>query len=169
MAVVHSYVFSMLVVHRTGLKDRFLLKHPNSWLVWEPVIWKPSTKPAADTLPADLEDHPQRPDNGDPICFELYRIEPLKLGRATECDIRINDAAVSRNHLLLEPVGKGEWRVRAAPTAPTLLRGQPMSDDGTILQPGDELRVGNIALTFHDAEGFVKRLDAAAAAKSAPK
>lgn len=47
--------------------------------------------------------------------FDLSRVEAshrrLVIGRAEDCDIRINSPAVSRHHLAIEP-DEGEWIVR---------------------------------------------------------
>lgn len=162
MTQVRAYLFSMLELQRGALEDAFLTKFPNDWVVWEPVVWKPSSlNPfTGQTLPAAFSTRPQERPDGDALCFELLTRTPVKLGRGADCDIRINEASVSREHLWLEPVASG-WRlVPAAPRATTLLNGEPLTVEGADLRSGDELRLGALILRFHDSKGMAQRLDA---------
>src|SRR5688500_14207309 len=97
---------SLLVRQLMALKEpAWQAKHVTDWLIWEPGAWKvphvganmASTQIAAPQLP-------NRPPQGDCLCFELKPAAAvkLKIGRAPENDIVLNDATVSREHLLLE-------------------------------------------------------------------
>ncbi|MDQ3262166.1 MAG: FHA domain-containing protein [Myxococcota bacterium] len=165
MAEVHAYVFSMLTMQRLTLQEGFLAKHPGAWIIWEPVVWKPSAlnPNSSQTLPVSFSTRPQERPEGDALCFELSGTEPVKLGRAPDCDIRINDGAVSREHLWLRGTSDATWRLTpASPSAKTLHNGEPLTSEGTDLLPGDELRVGGVILRFEDAATMSYRLDRAA-------
>src|SRR5262249_12428371 len=103
MAAVRAFLLSILAVRRYGAKD-FSRAYPHPWLIWEPGVWLPAAPSAVstDTLSSSGRgDHPQK--TGDALCFELGQRRTLKIGRSKACDIQINDATVSREHLLLEP------------------------------------------------------------------
>ncbi|MDQ3267087.1 MAG: FHA domain-containing protein [Myxococcota bacterium] len=164
MALIHAHVFSSLAVRRLAVGAEFPLRHPHPWLVWEPVVWKPSPLSAlsAETLPASFSSRPPERPDGDALCFELAGPGPVKVGRAPDCDLRINDATVSREHLWLEQDAQG-WRIRpGSETARTLLDGRPLNAEGSRIVPGAELRLGGVILHFEDPASLLRRLDAAA-------
>lgn len=160
MADVRVHVFSLLAVRRVALGDGFLRQFPRPWLVWEPVVWKPSAlnPVTGQTLPASFSRRPTERPEGDALCYELSG-EPLRIGRAPHCDIRINDAAVSREHLWLEPSADGGWQVRPIhERASTLLAGETLAPSGAALRPHAELRLGGVLLRFEDATSMAARL-----------
>ena len=161
MPQVRAWPYSLLVARRVGLQERFVPKYPHAWLVWEPVLWKPSAHSAlAETISADFGPKMESPPDGEAHCFELKGEERILVGRAPGVDLRINDAAVSRWHFWLEPAGGTSWRILpASEHAATLLRGAPLPSDGAALQPGDEIRLGGVVLTFEDTPSLALRLD----------
>jgi two-component system cell cycle response regulator len=76
----------------------------------------------------------------------------VTLGRALECDVRVNDARASRLHARIsveDPAGAGETRfhlVDLNSTNGTILNGQPVAD--AYLQHGDKLQIGEHLLRF---------------------
>lgn len=164
MAVIHAHAFSALAVRRLAVGADFPIRYPHPWLVWEPVVWKPSPLSAlsAETLPASFSSRPPERPDGDALCFELAGAEPVKVGRAPDCDLRINDATVSREHLWLEPDADG-WRIRlGSQLSQTLLDGRKLTAEGSRIAPGAELRLGGVILHFEDPASLMRRLDAAA-------
>jgi len=163
MPGVKAYMLSLLAVRRAAIQAEFLSRFPSAWLVWEPGVWQPTTGRTAQeaTRITSLNAAMDRPVGGDALCFELPRGAPLKVGRATGCDVLINDATVSREHLWLEPLAEG-WAVRAQPGASsTQLNGQPLALGAVQpLRPGHSLRLGDVTLTYLDAPGLAARLDA---------
>lgn len=160
MPDVRVYVFSLLAVRRAALQETFLSQFPHPWLVWEPVVWKPSTQNplTSQTLPASFSRRPTERPEGDALCYPLTG-ERLLIGRAPHCDIRINDAAVSREHLFVEPDPAGGWRVVPASIhVSTLLDGQPLRVPGAALNPHAELRLGGVLLRFEDPRSMAERL-----------
>jgi hypothetical protein len=167
MPGVKAYMLSLLAVRRFTLQAEFVTRFPSSWLVWEPGVWQPAAGgPAAEaTRITSLSAVSARPVGGDALCFELSSGAALKVGRAPGCDVVLNDATVSREHVWLEPVaGSAGWAVRLQPGASTTsLNGQWLSSGvPRPLSPGDSLRLGNVTLTYHDASGLAARLDAMA-------
>ena len=71
---------------------------------------------------------------------------PLVLGRATECDIRINDHSVSRKHARIQPGADGYYAVDLQSTNGTYVNDVPASMYK--LKDGDYLRVGNCIYRF---------------------
>lgn len=91
-----------------ALKEKFRAKYPHPWLVWEAGAWNvPEVvegNVAATRLPlTDLRDCLPA---GDALCFELVGQtdgSPLRLGRASNNALVVNDATVSREQLHLSP------------------------------------------------------------------
>jgi hypothetical protein len=172
---MRSLLLSLLVRQHMALKERFRARYPHPWLVWEAGAWNvPDTDRqniAATQLPApDLRDCLPA---GDALCFELVALgeaqSTLPLGRASHNAVVINDATVSREHLALHCSPGGQWFVEALPQAsPVKLDGMPLPPGQlTPLEPGARLELGDVRLTFHDAEGFYSRLGRMAAALAA--
>ncbi len=136
-------------------KDGFAKAHPGLWLVWEPGRWSTSglfdpTKRSSGATVA--------PTQADSLAFQLRTRTALRLGRATHCDVVINDATVSREHLLLEPDGDG-WRLTVLSGGSTELAGQPLGPKAVApLVPGAQLRLGDVVLGAFDAVSLADRL-----------
>lgn len=165
MPGVKAYMLSLLTVRRAATQADFLSHFPAPWLVWEPGVWQPTSNRSAQevTRISSLNAATARPVAGDALCFQLALGAPLKVGRAPGCDVLINDATVSREHLWLEaPAGSERWSVKAQPGASAaLLDGQPLPPGlAQPLRPGGTLRLGDVTLTYLDAPGLAARLDA---------
>ena len=127
------------------------------WLVWEPGKWSasggfdPTLQPAG--IAAAATGH-------DSLSFHLKVKVPLKLGRSSTCDLLLNDATVSREHLVLEPVAEG-WSVKVLSVAGiTEVDGTPVRHgESRPLASGATLRVGDVRLTFLDAPAMRARLE----------
>ncbi|NMO17094.1 FHA domain-containing protein [Pyxidicoccus fallax] len=163
--MARALLLSLLVRQHMALKEKFRAKYPHPWLVWEAGAWNvPETlegNVAATRLPlTDLKDCLPA---GDAMCFELVALAergPIRLGRAPQNAMVINDATVSREQLLFAPAPDGAWQVtRMAGSRPVALEGTPMEpDQPAVLRPGVQLHVGDVRLTYHDAEGFNARI-----------
>src|SRR5690242_17640683 len=122
MAVVRAYLLSNLVAQRRALAAEFPARFPHAWLVWEIGVWTPSPRNPSSTVARGVARAAHATPGGDagardPLCYELREQGPFKVGRATDCDVRLNEETVSRDHLWLEPAGGGGWVVR--PGSPT--------------------------------------------------
>jgi two-component system cell cycle response regulator len=71
---------------------------------------------------------------------------PLVLGRAMDCEIRINDHSVSRRHARIQPGAEGHYAVDLESTNGTFVNDEPASMHK--LEDGDYLRVGNCIYRF---------------------
>ena len=130
--------------------------YPHPWLVWEPGAW---TAPSPNNRMTILPPAPgtERPVAGDALCFELI-LKPgqtgLRVGRAPDCDIVINDATVSRAHLLLTAL------VSPSSRGATTAGGVAFEPGGRIALTRDmPLQIGEVQLTFHERDGFLTRVE----------
>ncbi|NVJ10198.1 FHA domain-containing protein [Myxococcus sp. AM001] len=168
--MARALLLSLLVRQHMALKEKFRAKYPHPWLVWEAGAWNvPEVvegNVAATRLPlTDLRDCLPA---GDALCFELVGHTdggPLRLGRASNNALVVNDATVSREQLHLSPTLEGRWTVtRMAASRPVTLGGTALEpEQPTVLQPGVQLTVGDVRLTFHEAEDFNERIGRIAA------
>ncbi len=71
---------------------------------------------------------------------------PIVIGRASDCDIRINDHSVSRRHARIQPGADGYYAVDLQSTNGTYINDVPASMYK--LKDGDYLRVGNWIYRF---------------------
>jgi diguanylate cyclase (GGDEF)-like protein len=72
--------------------------------------------------------------------------QPIILGRASDCEIRINDHSVSRRHARIQPGADGYYAVDLQSTNGTYVNDVPASMYR--LKDGDYLRVGNCIYRF---------------------
>lgn len=165
--MARSLLLSLLVRQHLVLKEKFRARYPHSWLVWEAGAWNvPETgrqNVAATQLPvSDLRDCLPA---GDALCFELVALNEtenvLPLGRASHNAFVINDATVSREHLVLRTGPYGQWMVEAvSKSSPVKLDGVELQPGQSVpLLPGARLELGDVRLTFYDAAGFYSRID----------
>lgn len=161
MAAVRAYLLSMLAVRRYGEKD-FTKTFPHPWIIWEPGAWVPASPGAISSDTHASGGRAYNPQStGDALCFELAERRPLKIGRSRSCDIQINDATVSRDHLLLEPepIGLG-WFARPSTTSNTTeLNGAKLAGQSLPLRVPDKLRLGDVTLSYADQTALLERLD----------
>ncbi|WP_257454822.1 FHA domain-containing protein [Archangium lipolyticum] len=169
--MARSLLLSLLVRQHLALKEKFRVRYPHCWLVWEAGVWNvpenSEQNHGTTRLPtSDLRDCLP---SGDAMCFELALgtsgRDVLSLGRASHNVFVINDATVSREHLVLRPLPEGSWTVEA------LAQGGPATLGGKLLRPGEptpmesgmQLQLGDVRLTFHDADSFSTRMGHTAA------
>jgi hypothetical protein len=168
--MARALLLSLLVRQHLALKEKFRARYPHSWLVWESGVWnvpENSEQNHGDTrLPtSDLRDCLPA---GDAMCFELAPgagRDVLPLGRASHNVLVVNDATVSREHLALHHQADGRWMVEAlSQGGPALLSGKMLRPgQPTLLESGMQLQLGDVRLTFHDAESFHTRMGHTAA------
>ncbi|WP_434346275.1 FHA domain-containing protein [Myxococcus virescens] len=168
--MARALLLSLLVRQHMALKEKFRAKYSHPWLVWEAGAWNvPEVvegNVAATRLPlTDLRDCLPA---GDALCFELVGQtdgSPQRLGRASNNALVVNDATVSREQLHLSPTLEGRWTVtRVAASRTVTLGGSALEpEQPAVLQPGVQLHVGDVRLTFHEAEDFDERIGRIAA------
>jgi FHA domain len=164
--MARSLLLSLLVRQHLALKEKFRARYPHCWLVWEAGVWNvpenseqnhgdtrlPTSEELRDCLPA-----------GDAMCFELAPgpgRDALSLGRSSSNVLVINDATVSREHLMLHHQPDGRWLVEVlARGGPAMLNGKRLRPGPpTPLESGMQLQLGDVRLTFHDADSFHTRM-----------
>ncbi len=74
----------------------------------------------------------------------------LLIGRAPECDLRLEDAYVSRHHCLLERAG-GEWQLRDLGSRNGTWVGERRLERPLVLTPGVVFRVGRTHVLYESA------------------
>ncbi|HKD41633.1 MAG TPA: FHA domain-containing protein [Myxococcaceae bacterium] len=167
--MVRSVLLSVLVRQHLSLKKEFRKRYPHAWLVWEAGAWSISgdgeqnvahTQPPAEDLQDCLP-------TGDVLCFELATTsaeQVLRLGRASQNDIVINDATVSREHLLVIRHASGDWSAELkSPTQHVAISGRTLAHGKQMpLRHGDVLKVGEVLLTFYDPRSFELRIESEA-------
>ncbi len=168
--MIQAYMLSLLSRQLLIVQEKFASMYPNAWLVWEPGTWRapPAAGGVAETISPTIPG-PNRPTQGDALCFELKLPKGktfLLVGRADTNDVVINDATVSREHLILAPEQGQLWLAQAGPMAKdTFLWGKKLDPGASVrLTPGAQMQLGNVVLTYHDPVGFIERVRAAARA-----
>jgi hypothetical protein len=160
---VRGFLMSWLRKQAEGLsRDAFVQGRPEDWLVWEAGPWRPTYRNRS-TISAAAD--PSQPPHGIgeslAIALEPTAGKPyLSLGRAPDNDLVLDDATLSRLHLLLtkEPAG---WTVRdAGSTNGTTVNGARLGPEPILLAPGTDLVAGSVRLTFHDSASLYLRLKA---------
>jgi pSer/pThr/pTyr-binding forkhead associated (FHA) protein len=137
----------------------FATQFSGHWLVWEPGRW--NAAPAQYDLTRRPKDQAEAAAiERDTLSFHLSARVPLRIGRAHLCDIVINDATVSREHMVLAPSGTMGWKLKVLSSgSTTAIGGIPCAPESeTELTSGAVIRVGDVNLTFCDAQGLERRL-----------
>ncbi|HEY3446614.1 MAG TPA: FHA domain-containing protein [Myxococcales bacterium] len=161
--MVKAYLLSFLARQYLLLQNNFSARYPNCWLAWEPGAWSSVPLHGGDKLATRMPTAPPgnspAPSQGDALCFELPPRQ-LKLGRAAESDIVINDATVSRDHALLDLAPTGTWSLTPKSAHETVVDNVPLpAGKPVVLKPGAHIRAGNVMLTLHDQTQFLARID----------
>jgi DNA-binding CsgD family transcriptional regulator len=78
------------------------------------------------------------------------RAAPVQIGRSPRCDVCLDDASVSRHHVLLSPVG-ATWYAENVSAHGTLVDTAPLLGRHA-LRHGDRLRMGNVVVTYKDED-----------------
>jgi hypothetical protein len=165
--MARSLLLSILVRQSLALKERFRTRYPHAWLVWEAGLWnvpETSEQDVATTRRPNSELRDCLPSGEDALCFELTSpVTPveLRLGRASQNAMVVNDATVSREHLALQPRPDGGWEVLLLPnTTPVRLDGALLEpEQPVVLRSGAQLELGDVRLTYHDAAAFADRVE----------
>jgi hypothetical protein len=158
---VKSYLISWLQRRNPGDMQSFEQKHPGPWLVWEAGPWRPP--PADRATLADTGGH-GRTSSGDALALEVSPrpgragFEGIRLGRAPENDLVVDDGTLSRTHLLLR-CENGRWTIEDLRSSNgTLVDGTPVDGKPVLIEAGTRIEAGSVRFTFYDAKGLYLRL-----------
>jgi hypothetical protein len=162
---VTSYLLSWLRKKFSGADAaEFQRLHPHDWLVWEAGEWHPPER-AGHTVLADPGAR-EPPRAGEALAIALPqdpRRPYVTLGRGPENDVVVDDATLSRLHVVLMRADDGTWTVRDAGSSNgTRLEGRRL-DPGKPepLPVGSLLEAGSVRLTLHSSPDLLRRLRSA--------
>jgi hypothetical protein len=156
---VRSYLLSWLAKkYADADAQAFARDEPHDWIVWEAGPWRPPSR-GRETILA-------RPgiglESGESLAIALVGRDgkpAAALGRASENDLVIDDATLSRTHMRLERGAGGRWTVRDLGSSNgTRVDGAPAEGKALPLRSGSLIEAGNVRLTFYDGAGFWGRL-----------
>ena len=149
-------MLSLLKQRFASESDLLQRQFPGFWLIWEPGRWHIS---GVFETTLDVSKEQPKLKVADSLCFYLRSDTPLKLGRSPDCDMVINDATVSREHLVLEPVG-ATWQLKVLSSqSTTFVDTRALNqNDSRLLQSGQLIQIGDARLTYVDTEGLGARL-----------
>jgi hypothetical protein len=157
--MVRAYPFSELERLVRAGTDRFRARFLNPWLVWEPGSWQIGSPFEQTMMPGDEADASQR--RSEPLGFALEcgaGPQFLRIGRATDCDVVVNDATVSREHLALTRDQSSIWRIEPLTDGYSHCREVLSVGSPRVVVSGDRIRAGEVLLTFYSPVGLVERL-----------
>jgi pSer/pThr/pTyr-binding forkhead associated (FHA) protein len=155
-----SYLVSWLRnAHAAKSLAEFEREHAGSWLVWEAGPWRPPSA-KRETLAAGPQARLLASGESLVIRLEPKRAgEEVRLGRDARCEVVIDDATLSRVHLVLRHGEGGRWTVKDAGSRNgSRVDGAPLRELPVPLSPGAAIEAGAVRLTFLDAAGLYLRL-----------
>lgn len=158
-----SYLVSALKKQLSLGREPFLSRHAGEWVVWEAGSWK---APRANTLVLETPTSPAAgvptaPKAAEALAIGLPPIARVRIGRASDVEISLNDGTLSGTHVLLLGEG-GRWSAEDLDsTNGTFVEGIQLKPGARLpLRNGSTIKAGNVVLTFHTAEGLWTRLSA---------
>ena len=139
--------------------------HPHDWLVWEPGTWHPPERAGHTLVGTAAAPDAAPPAAGEALAMALPRegrSPYVTLGRGPESDLVIDDATLSRVHLVFMRGADGTWTVRDAGSSNgSRIAGQRLDPGRPVpVPPGTALVAGGVSLTFHAPADLLRRLQA---------
>ncbi len=156
---VKTFLLSWLRKNHAGDRlEQFERLRPGAWLVWEAGPWRPPSA-RRETLQAGPTTRLLA--SGESLAIELAAKDggaEVRLGRDADCDLVIDDATLSRIHLVLRRGASGAWTVQDAGS-----RNGTKVDGGPATMPlplrdGSVVEAGAVRLTFYTPAGLYTRL-----------
>jgi pSer/pThr/pTyr-binding forkhead associated (FHA) protein len=158
---VKTYLLSWLrKYHAQDRLEQFERARPGAWLVWEAGPWRPPSA-RRDTIVSTPSTRLLA--SGESLAIELVARDggaEVRLGRGPDNDVVIDDATLSRLHLVLRRDAAGGWTAQDCGSRNgTRIDGAP-SRLMVPLRQGSAIEAGAVRLTFYDAAGLYARLRA---------
>ncbi len=155
-----SYLLSWLRKTHAGAKlGEFAGARGGEWLVWEAGPWRPPSSARRETLLTGPQT--RLLSSGESLAIQLAARDgssQVTLGRAADNDVAIDDATLSRVHLVLER-GQDGWTVRDAGSRNgTKVEGRGVGASSVPVRPGMRIEAGAVRLTYHGSAGLYARL-----------
>lgn len=157
-----SFLVSALAASARGMDaGAFRGRFPNHWILWEPGRWQPPRNATIHTTAAQLQAMVSGKD-AEALALELAPDEggeELILGRASDCELSINDGTLSARHLAFRQAG-AQWMVRELGSTNGSMLDGVLLPQGTpvVLHPGSRIQAGQVHLTFYAPEGMFARV-----------
>jgi FHA domain len=163
--MIQAILLSTVARHYALLQKNFVERYPNAWLVWEPGKWNapelrielPETRwpPSESTLRVSSSD--------DPLCFPFPKTVPnevVSVGRASTNAVVLNDATVSRQHLLMSRDDGGAWQVEVvAESKFAMVQEVKVTPPAKVAVPsGGKIQLGDVVLSFYGSADFIERV-----------
>ncbi|HEY6003940.1 MAG TPA: FHA domain-containing protein [Anaeromyxobacter sp.] len=157
-----SFLLSWLKKTHAGMPlGEFERQMPGPWLVWEAGPWRPPSR-----RPETLASGPNTRllPSGESLAILLESRTggaEVTLGRGSTNDMVVDDATLSRVHLVFCKDAFGRWTVRDPGSRNgTKVDGAPAGKSARPLTPGALIEAGAVRLTFYDGAGLYVRLRA---------
>lgn len=155
-----SFLLSWLArKHAGSTLQAFVREHPGDWLVWEAGPWRP---PAARRETMASGPATRLLASGESLAIALEARDggaDVRLGRAAENDLVVDDGTLSRAHLHFNRDPAGLWTVRDAGSSNgSRLDDAPLTTRPVPIAAGARIEAGAVRLTFYDAASLYLRL-----------
>jgi pSer/pThr/pTyr-binding forkhead associated (FHA) protein len=159
---VRSYLLSWLArQHGSNDAQMFEEKFSGSWLVWEAGPWHPpqdgrttlfatgrkAPSPSEEALALQIAPRAGKP-----------RFEGVQLGRGRENDLVIEDATLSRAHLLFRFDGENCTVEDLGSSNGTFVDGAAVHEAAVALAPGACIEAGAVRFTYYDVKALRLRV-----------
>jgi hypothetical protein len=147
--------------HASSDARTFEDKFAGSWLVWEAGPWRPPQGGHA-TLFAIGRTAPTPSEEA--LVLHIApragraRFEGVRLGRGAENDLVVDDATISRAHLLFRLDRESCTVEDLGSSNGTLVDGAPVHGAAVALAPGACIEAGAVRFTYYDAKGLRLRI-----------
>ena len=154
-----SFLLSWLAKRYAGADLRtFLEERTGAWVVWEAGPWRPPAV-GRDTLAAAPATRLLSAGESLAIAIAPGPGGDVRVGRAPENDVVIDDATLSRAHLVLHRGPAGDWSARDAGSSNgTRVDGARIGSAPVPITPGARIEAGTVRLTFYDGASLFMRL-----------
>lgn len=159
---MRSYLLSWLTrQHASSDARTFEDKFSGSWLVWEAGPWRPP-QDGRTTLFATGRKAPTPSEEA--LVLQIApragraRFEGVRLGRGAENDLVVDDATLSRAHLLFRFDGENCTAEDLGSSNGTFVDGAPVHGVAVTLAPGACIEAGAVRFTYYDSKGLRFRI-----------
>jgi FHA domain-containing protein len=163
IGLVKSFLLSWLKKSHRGMSlDEFERQMAGPWLVWEAGPWRPPSSKRLETLASGPNTRLLASGESLAILLEARKGgTEVTLGRGSTNDIVVDDATLSRVHLVFAKDAFERWTVRDPGSRNgTKVDGVPAGKAARPVTPGALIEAGAVRLSFYDGAGLYLRLRA---------